>query len=351
MAEEKEIAALLEILKDPGQSEEARQQALQQLSAQQEEVQQLLRQKFRAELPVSEAALAEINSAYHRLQLQLQHTTAQDNVPVKKMTLRAGMMRKWISMAAAVLLCIAGVWLLLRNDHKPAGIAIVTPLAAVPKNSFDTIRNPGGQEYGLRLRDGSDVRLAPNSAISFVNGFSARKKEVFLNGSALFIIKKECTRPFSVFVNGIEVVDLGTVFSVTTKKSLIKVRLERGKVLIRPVDPKWKIQNVILKPGQQFSIDTATQQYAVIDLPRDEVLSDTRLSRKLEFENAPLAEVFKQLSAECGIYIGYPANEIQDMAFTGTFSAGADLRATLQRLCMLNELKYKAGSNAINIYK
>ena len=352
MPEEKDIATLLKILRDAGQTDEARQKALQQLEAGEAEVQAVLRKEFTPEPAQSEADTVEIHNAYNRLRAQLEHSHSLA-AEQKRAGTRISVLRTWLSAAAIVLFCLVAVWLLLPKANQPAILTAETPLAPTPAIKFDTIRNKHNQEYTyFHLPDGSAVRLDPNSSVRFLDSFSAHKKEVFMEGNALFSIQKESSRPFSVFVNGMEILDLGTKFSVNTNKSIVRVRLIRGKVLIRSVNPAWKINNIILKPGQEFSVDTLTRKYAVqFIIPQDEILPAGKLNKELVFANASLQEVFERLTKEGGINIHYYIGDIQDMAFTGTFNAGADTKAIIDRICLLNDLKYKISDNSIYIRK
>jgi transmembrane sensor len=353
MPDEKEIANLLLILKDASQPDEVRHKALQQLLAHEDEVQSHLRKDFTAQLPESDGILSESTQAYDRLRQQLHMA---DQRPAQKIPRTISLYRRWASIAAAVLLCIAGAWFFKSKDNKKAGIAIVTPtpppsVSPVTNNKFDTLRNSGPSTTFHRLQDGSTVHLEPHSQLTFRNTFAAGKKEIFLQGSATFAVHKEAGRPFSVFVNGIEVMDLGTVFSITTRESLIKVRLIQGRVVVRPVNPRFKLHDISLVPGEEFRIDTATRQYAVNFLSPSKRMQDSKLSSELSFKNASLQDVFDKVGKACGVTIHFNKADIKDKSFTGTFNAGSDTRHIINTICMINDLKYELTSNNIHVHQ
>jgi len=350
MPDENEIANLLATLRDISQPEEARHKALEQLLAHEEEVKSHLRKDFRASMPASGAMLSEAGDAYDRLSRQL-NFAEQVPVPVQKAPPRIFPYRRWASIAAVFVLCVCAAWFFRYQGIKPT-IATVryTPGAFATNNKFDTIRNVGSSTSFHRLQDGSTVHLEASSQLFFRDSFSATKKEIFLEGSALFAVHKEARRPFSVFVSGIEVVDLGTVFSITTKQSLVKVRLIQGKVLIHPVNAQLNMQDIRLVPGQEFRIDTITHRYSVNLISPEGILRNSKLSKALSFKNTPLQEVFERIGKECGVSINFNKTEIKDMAFTGTFDAGSNTRDNIATICMINDLEYELTSNSIHIH-
>jgi transmembrane sensor len=352
MPDEKEIAHLLSILKDLTQSDEVRHKALQQLLAHDEAVQSHLRKDFTAAIPESDETVAEASHAYDRLRQQLNFAD-QDQSPVKKMPRRISLYGKWASVAAAVLLLISGAWFFRQQLNKPSEIPTITatPIASITNTRFDTIRNNSASASFHRLQDGSTVQLEAHSYIAFRDSFPANKKEIFLKGSALFTVHKEANRPFSVLVNGLEVIDLGTVFSITTHENLVKVRLIQGKVLIHPVNTRFGLRDISLTPGQEFRIDTATHQYAVNTLSPEKLLLDSRLAKELTFKNAPLQEVFDKLEKECNISIDFNKADIKDKSFTGTIDAGSNARNIIKMICMVNDLNYELINNSIHIHQ
>jgi transmembrane sensor len=351
MPDEKEIEDLLSILRDVNQPPAVRQQALEQLLAHNEEVQALLRKDFKTDKPVPEAIVSEAGQAYDRLRQQL-HLVDQEPRPVQKTRGRM-ILYRWAGVAAAVLLCIGATWFFRQRDVTSTGITTVTPSTKsfITANQFDTIRNKGMSTTFHRLPDGSTVHLEAHSQLYFRDTFPAAKKEIFLKGSALFTVNKEEGRPFSVFVSGIEVLDLGTVFSITTKQSLVKIRLIQGKVMVRAANPQLLMQDIALVPGQEFGIDTSTRQYSVHFITPGRLVRENKLKRDIPFKNASLQEVFVTLARACNVSIHFNRTELKDMAFTGTFEAGSNARNNIAMICMINDLKYELRNNSIYIHR
>jgi len=349
MLHEKEISDLLAKLKDVNQPHEVRQWALAQLLAHHSALQAYLRNDFKANLPESEVMLTEVNNAYDRLRQQL-NMGEQSPVSIQK-TPRRILLYRWSSIAAAVLVCIGCIWLYRHQTNKPLVIAAVLPPAppnAIKNTQFDTISNTGLSVATHELLDGSTVELKPGSSIIYSNGYPIIKKEIYLEGSALFTVHNEVRRPFSVFINGIEVVDKGTVFSIISKESLVRVRLIQGKVTIHSVNPRIRMQDIQLKPGQEFMIDTTTKAYAVNFVSPQKTVG--KLNRELAFKNTSLVEVFDRLGKESGITINYNKREISDMAFTGIVDNGSNAYTIIARICLLNELHYEIKKNTIYIH-
>lgn len=118
----------------------------------------------------------------------------------------------------------------------------------VPEN---TLIIPRGGEYNLVLSDSSEIYLNSMSKLVFPVSFSKENREVFLEGEACFMVKKDAKRPFIVNVNGMRIEVLGTTFDVNAYKDQenIVTTLVEGKVrLLAGIDQS---REYILSPDDQ----------------------------------------------------------------------------------------------------
>src|SRR5690349_5983425 len=106
---------------------------------------------------------------------------------------------------AASLILAVGAALWLRHDDTP------TQAAAEPAaREFATGR---GQRATIRLVDGSRVELGYASTLR-VRQIDGGRRELFLEGEAVFDVVHDESRPFIVHAANATTEDLGTVFSV-----------------------------------------------------------------------------------------------------------------------------------------
>ncbi len=118
----------------------------------------------------------------------------------------------------------------------------------VPNN---TLIVPRGGEYSLVLSDSTKVYLNAISKLIFPVSFSKGTREVFLEGEACFMVKKDQGKPFIVNVNGMRIEVLGTTFNVNAYKDQEKIvtTLVEGKV--RLFAEAGQSGGYILSPGDQ----------------------------------------------------------------------------------------------------
>jgi len=166
---------------------------------------------------------------------------------------RAGKRVRWMASAAA-LAGAAMIAVVVRNgaeDAKPGDQGAPPPR--------DIVTAPG-QRAVLDLVDGTRVVLSPDSHLRIAGGFGApnTKREVSLEGEALFVVPHDSARPFVIHTAHGSVEDLGTEFMVSTYPELNGTRLavREGKVALHPrvptppsATPEMPVVAAILSPG------------------------------------------------------------------------------------------------------
>jgi transmembrane sensor len=109
--------------------------------------------------------------------------------------------------AAAVLLVAVGAGAWTARSRGWFGGAAADSLPGL----YHTSR---GQYATVRLADGSEVTLAPESRLTISARFVEGAREVSLDGEAIFSVRHDATRPFKVRARGALVQDIGTRFDL-----------------------------------------------------------------------------------------------------------------------------------------
>jgi len=127
----------------------------------------------------------------------------------------------------------------------------------------------GHERRAVKLDDGSTVELDVDSHIAIRMSDERREIEL-ISGRALFEVAHDSSRPFSVTAAGSRTTALGTKFQVWLDDANVEVTLAEGSVAIdrserSATGEAWSER---LRPGEQISIDTATQrrQRRVVDV-------------------------------------------------------------------------------------
>src|SRR5215207_207893 len=197
---------------------------------------------------------------------------------------------------AAGLVIAVGTTLYRRYDLAPAPIA-----AEQAEREFST---GGGQRATIALIDGSRVELGYASKLR-VRQFENGRRELFLEGEAVFDVVHDATRPFVVHAANATTEDLGTIFSVRAYPgdSAVRVVVVSGKVALRPRTeaPGGPRPGTVLLPGQLGQLDPGGR--VRVDSGVDTSAYLGWLSGRVAFDNVPLAEIAADLERRFGVSI------------------------------------------------
>src|ERR1700754_2416705 len=145
---------------------------------------------------------------------------------------------KWILYpAAACVLAIAAIFLLKKPGTNKAPIVQNVP---AKKDTYQgtVLGNRSDSVLRTTLPDGTVMYLSGHSEIRYDQSAWKGKREIVLEGEAVFYVAKDMAKPFTVYCDRLGVTALGTVFWVNgnTKGDGHKVRLFEGKVVVKPHD-------------------------------------------------------------------------------------------------------------------
>jgi transmembrane sensor len=150
------------------------------------------------------------------------------------------------------------------------------------------------------LPDGTIVLLNKNAQLAYVDNKKTGLREVKLSGEAFFNVVHNDEKPFVINVNDVFVKDVGTAFNVKEDKesNSLSVVVESGVVDFYTAANK----GITLTQGQRavYSYSTKTFTKTDVSVSPNEMAYKTRV---FDFNNAPLANVIKQLNDVYGSQI------------------------------------------------
>ncbi|TAJ84504.1 FecR family protein [Reyranella sp.] len=147
-------------------------------------------------------------------------------------------------------------WFARRPAAMLAGVALAACIAAFAapavllqlKSDYTTAT---AELRTVTLDDGSEVTLAPKSAIAV--DYAARERKVeLLSGVAFFTVRKDSERPFIVQAGAVETTVLGTRFEVNRGDDGVTVSVEEGLVALS--DRQLPSLNTRLGAGQSARV-------------------------------------------------------------------------------------------------
>ncbi|WP_338446435.1 FecR domain-containing protein [Pelagerythrobacter marensis] len=224
----------------------------------------------RAVAAVADAAEADLPSRVVNDDASLPGVGA--SAPGRGVASQAGRWR-WAALAATVVLVAMVGFLQLRG-------------------SGYTIETEAGETLVVPLDDGSEIALGGGARVTLDR--DRPRFAVLERGRALFTVRHDESDPFTVSVGEETLVDAGTVFDVTRAGTTTSVAVSEGVVLVNPGRKPAR-----LEPGDMLSVTDGSDAYRRSTVPVARI-GEWQTGR-LTFDNAPLGEIARELSASTGI--------------------------------------------------
>lgn len=228
---------------------------------------------------------------------------------------RVALPRRWMAIAAALVLLLAATWVFRQNLPGQEELG-----------QFATTDTPAAQS--VALADGSKVWLNAGSSLRFFTDTKGGERRVALKGEAFFEVAKNPEKPFVVQTELGEVTVLGTSFNVKADSAEPKLEVNVSTGVVR-LQPAHSQQQLVLKANETGIFDQAKGSLVkAVGAANNTAAWHTG---RLVFENTPLQEVLRQLSALHGVALSASGEAIEQCPLTVTFDK-TTLDAALQTL-------------------
>ncbi len=218
---------------------------------------------------------------------------------------------------------------------------------------FITKSNPRGQKSQISLPDGTVLWLNSESEVSYPISFGEQKRNLKLKGEAFFEVAKDKEKPFTVLVNDIEVVALGTSFNINAfpENQSVTVALVTGKVLVKETlaarnTEKPHFKDIILIPGESLSYDL--NDFSIEKSFFDFSLDISWKEGTIIFNNASYEEVKSTLERWFNVKIAVSNNVHKEWQFSGEFKRES-LDRILEHIGFIESFKFQKRGNEITI--
>lgn len=162
-----------------------------------------------------------------------------------------------------------------------------------------------------RLSDGSIVRLAPESRLSFRG--TAEGREVWLDGHAFFAVAKVEGRPFTVRTRAGDALVLGTRFDVRVEENAMQVVVVEGRVALSAGGEEVEVGAGELSKvvdGSGPTVETVGKVQPMVEW----------VGELLVFQSTPLHEVAREIEARYGMRVDLPDSTLANRTVTAWFT-------------------------------
>ena len=208
--------------------------------------------------------------------------------------------------------------------------------------AYNTLIVPYGRRSKVQLSDGSTVWLNSGTKLVYPRVFGKNKREVYLEGEAMFDIAHDINRPFKVIADNHNIQVLGTVFNVSNYKdeNSISTVLKSGSVQI-----SYK-GNSIFKPKEMLKITPGT--LAVYNKKSHRINAEkvdvekyfSWIEGKLIFKNDNLKLIMKKISRYYNIDIVINNSNIENQTFSGALDLKESAEEVIKMIKETSNFEY-----------
>ena len=231
-----------------------------------------------------------------------------------------------------------------RRSRRPLVVAIAAAAVLVALIGTRGVlrRTPQWREYAttvaqrmvVRLRDGTQVTIAPKSRVRYAADYGRARRELYLDGEAYFQVTPDSQRPLRVHTTQSVTEDLGTAFVVRAyDQSATEVVVAEGRVTLSRADTTAATRTpaLVLEARDLGTLDPSgvTAVRRGVDVGR--YLAWTR--GVLAFDGTPLGDVVVTLGRWYNVEIRLADSTLAARRLTATFQ-NESIDLVLQRIAL-----------------
>ena len=219
--------------------------------------------------------------------------------------------------------------------------------------AFNTLIVPYGKRSEIKLADGSKVWLNSGSKLVFPVSFVGDKREVYLEGEAIFEVSHDKNYPFIVKANNHEIEVLGTVFNVSnyTDENSINTVLKSGSVQINFKNDSFlnSSESIRIKPGT-MAVYHRNNKY----ITESKVDVEKHFSWRegiFIFKKDPLDVIMKKISRYYNIDIIISDEVLANETFSGYLDVKDNVENVINSIKETTDFQYSINEDQIIINK
>ena len=251
--------------------------------------------------------------------------------------------------ASLLIAVIASASFFVKPGFLPAKSTFANALhyttAALPSISGNIeIKNTSQKSYEIKLTDDTRVTLKPGSSLSYPEHFDNKLRKVYLDGEALFNVKKDPSRPFLVHTGDLVTQVLGTSFIVKSYEmsKSIEVEVITGRVSVYEKSQKspQSRNGIILIPNQKIIFDKMSKTLVPELVSEPVIVEEPAEKSQFVFEETLLPQVLSMLQKAYGIEIVIETASLNGCEFTGDIN-DLPLYSQLKMICRAVNADYE----------
>lgn len=215
---------------------------------------------------------------------------------------------------------------------------------------YNTVIVPYGKRTQITLSDNSSVWLNSGSKLVYPARFASDKREVYLEGEAIFEVSHNKQHPFHVLTHDVEVRVLGTVFDLSAYNDdkTTSTVLESGSVEMRENSGSlFGTSKVTMVPG---TLAVYSQGGGEITQSKVDVKQYTSWREGyIACEKQSLGHILKKISRYYNVSIQVGDKSLEDETFTGNLDLRNSASQVLAIIAEFINIKIENTNNQILI--
>jgi len=208
---------------------------------------------------------------------------------------------------------------------------------------YNTLLVPYGKRTKIELSDGSIVWLNSGSKLVYPSVFNGDKRELYLEGEAIFDVAHNKNKPFIVISENQEIEVLGTVFGVTNYKdeNALNTVLKSGSVQISYNNSSSSHVNndkMKISPGTKASYNKKTKS-----MVSEKVNVDHYFSWRdgvFIFKNNDLKHITNRISRYYNLKIEITNDDLAKETFSGYLDLNEDIDKVIKNIKASTNMNY-----------
>ncbi len=238
---------------------------------------------------------------------------------------------RWAAAVALVCVISTAVFLTLRNRNMDVNSKLLT-----------LHNEKGAVTLVTTLEDGSIVYLADNTRLQYPEHFAEKKREVVLNGNALFDVTGNRSRPFLIDTDKIRIEVIGTAFNVQSTDYIpFELSVQRGEV---KVTYKKSGESLHVKAGETVSLESGKLQL----VSADNINLFNRFTERVRFKDEKLSNILRVINRKSSGITLQAAPSLENRQLTVTF-ANDSPETIAELICVAFNLKCVKENNVLLI--
>lgn len=219
------------------------------------------------------------------------------------------------------------------------------------KPSYNTLTVPYGKRSKITLSEGTTVWLNSGSKMVYPAVFAKNKREVYLDGEAIFEVSEDPEKPFIVKSKQFDIEVLGTIFNLNaySEDKNSSTVLKQGSIkLIRKTKAYLPAENKMISPGEMVTFDAKEEKFLTRNVDASDYLSWHY--GYYVFRSETLGNILTRISRYYNIEIDLKDKQLGRVTFSGRLDLKSSPKEVLNTIKKTTPFNFKEEEERITIY-